>query len=412
MRIAQISPLQVAVPPHNYGGTERVVANLTEALVQAGHDVTLFASGDSQTSARLISPVPHALGFSPEVDAQAHHIALLHDIFAYAHQFDIIHSHLDYLTLPFAEQSATPTVITLHGRLDTESYRRVFQSYPTVPLIAISESQRNELAGVNWLATIHHSVDVADFAYSPTPGSYLAFVGRISPEKRPDTAIEVAKLAGIPLIIAAKVDPKDQKYFEREVKPLLDHPLITYVGVVDEHTKRQLMRDSLALLSPIDWPEPFGMVFIESLASGTPVLTCPRGSAPELLHDGVTGYIRATTEELAEAARNVAGVSRAGCRAYAERHFSLDRMAQEYIEAYGLARRAALPLAPVAPVSAVAERRLGSRASVIAEPTAAGVIETTGGRAGVFGASALGALIADEGNHDIEPFDLPYQASN
>jgi len=383
MRIAQIAPLQVAVPPHTYGGTERVVANLTEALIRAGHDVTLFASGDSQTSARLISPTPRALGFHPDLDEQAYHLAMLHDIYAYAHHFDIIHSHLDYLTLPFAEQSDTPTVITLHGRLDAPAHRRVFQSYRDVPLIAISASQRNELPGVNWLATIHHSVDVAEFPYSPTPGKYLAFVGRISPEKRPDTAIEVAKLAGIPLKIAAKVDPKDQQYFEREVQPLLDHPLIEFLGVVDEQAKRQLMRDALALLSPIDWPEPFGMVFIESLACGTPVLTCPRGSAPELLRDGVTGYMRTSVEELAEAAQQVAGVSRAGCRAYAERHFNLDRMAQEYTEAYGLARQAALPIASIAPVAPLGERRLGAGAlaPLVSKPTSE-LVETSGKRAG------------------------------
>lgn len=412
MRIAQIAPLQVAVPPHNYGGTERVIANLTEALVRAGHEVTLFASGDSQTSARLISPTARALGFHADVDAQAYHLAMLHDIYAYAHHFDIIHSHLDYLTLPFAQQSATPTVITLHGRLDTPAYRRVFQSYRDVPLIAISASQRNELAGVNWLATIHHSVDVASFPYSPTPGAYLAFVGRISPEKRPDTAIEVAKLANIPLKIAAKVDPKDQKYFEREVQPLLDHPLIEFLGMADEPTKRQLMRDALALVSPIDWPEPFGMVFIEALACGTPVLTCPRGSAPELLRDGVTGYMRTTAEELAEAARHVASVSRAGCRAYAERHFNLDRMAQEYTEAYARALGAALPVASVVPTP-LAEWRpgMGALTPLMGEPTGE-LIETTGKRAGVIGVSNLTSGYDAANKRQSDPFDLPFQSSN
>lgn len=404
MRIAQIAPLQVSVPPKAYGGTERVVANLAESLVRAGHDVTLFASGDSQTSARLVAPIRHALGFDPEIDAQAFQLAMLHDVYEHAHQFDIIHSHLDYLTLPFAQWSATPTVITLHGRLDRLSHKRVFRTYPDVPLIAISGSQRSELSGVNWLATIHHSVDVQAFPFSATPGNYLVFVGRISPEKRPDIAIAVAKLAGIPLKIAAKVDPKDQKYFEREIEPLLDDPLIEFLGTVDEQAKRLLMRDALALLSPIDWPEPFGMVFIESLACGTPILTRPLGSAPELLRDGVTGFMRLTTEGLAAAALQIASVSRAGCRAYAEQRFGLGRMAQEYIAAYMLARRQALPQI------AMGDQLWAGQGAypAVAEPVAA-LLESAGKRNGSL-SSAEHRLTEME--RELETFDLVFPAKN
>ena len=341
MRIAQIAPLYVPVPPRNYGGTERVIANLTEALTQLGHDVTLFASGDSQTRAHLVSLVPKALGFDSLVDVNAWQIAQLDSVYRRADEFDVIHSHLDYLTLPFLNRTETPTVITLHGRLDRPEFERVFGAYPDANLISISDSQRAPLPHANWLATVHHSVDVQNFPYRADPGDYLVFVGRIAPEKGPDRAIAIAKQAGIPLKIAAKVDPQDRKYYQQMVRPLLDDPLIEYIGSVDEQKKRALMRNALALLAPIDWPEPFGMVFIEALACGTPVLTCPSGAAPEILQDGVTGYIRGSIEELAGAVRQVHTISRAGCRAYAERHFDIRRMALDYVHAYAKAQRRA-----------------------------------------------------------------------
>jgi glycosyltransferase involved in cell wall biosynthesis len=334
MRIAQIAPLQVAVPPRHYGGTERLIHNLTESLVHMGHDVTLFASGDSQTSARLIAPVPQAFNFVPDVDVRAYQMAMLAEVYRQAHRFDIIHNHLDYYALPFAEYSATPTVTTLHGRLDLESLERIYYTYRSMPYVSISKSQQSHLPDLNWVGTVYHSVDVANFPYYSKPGEYLTFVGRISPEKRPDRAIEVAKMAGIPLKIAAKVDPVDRVYFEEVIKPKLNHPLIEFVGEVDEQGKREIMGNALALLMPIDWPEPFGIVFIEALACGTPVLTCPLGSVPELLQDGVTGYIRRTVEELAEAATQVHAISRATCRAYAEMRYDNWRLGRDYLRVY------------------------------------------------------------------------------
>ncbi|MBA3824436.1 MAG: glycosyltransferase family 4 protein [Ktedonobacterales bacterium] len=334
MRIAQIAPLQVAVPPRQYGGTERLIHNLTETLVQLGHDVTLFASGDSQTSANLIAPVPAAFNFNPAVDVRAYQMAMLAEVYRQVDRFDIIHSHLDYYALPFAEHSATPTVTTLHGRLDLPEYERVYYAYRGMPYISISKSQQSQLPEMNWVGTVHHSVDVSKFKFYPEVGDYLAFVGRISPEKRPDRAIEIAKMTGIPLKIAAKVDPADRPYFEEVIKPLMQHPLIEFLGEVDEMGKREVMGNALALLMPIDWPEPFGIVFIEALACGTPVLTCPCGSVPELLQDGVTGYIRRSVEELAEAALKVHDISRAACRRFAATRYDNRRLARDYLRLY------------------------------------------------------------------------------
>lgn len=334
MRIAQIVPLQVAVPPHGYGGTERVVYELTEALVQLGHEVTLFATGDSQTSAQLVPIVDQAINFDPNIDATAHHVALLDEVFDHADRFDIIHSHLDYLTLPFAHRTLTPTVVTLHGHLTEPDAQRVYMRYRKANYVSISDAQRAGLPGLHYVATIHHGVDVDRFPFTAEPGKYLAFVGRMSPEKRPDLAIEVAKRAGIPLKIAAKVDHKEAPYFREVIQPLLDHPLIEWLGQVDEQEKRNLMVHALALLLPIDWPEPFGMVFIESLACGTPVLTCPSGSVSELLEDGVTGYIRADSDALVAAARDIHRLSRRGCRAYAKRRFDTHLMVSKYLNVY------------------------------------------------------------------------------
>jgi glycosyltransferase involved in cell wall biosynthesis len=341
MRIAQIAPLQVAVPPRDYGGTERVIATLTNALVDLGHDVTLFASGESRTQAHLVAARPTALNFSPLHDAIAEHVALLTAVYRRAAEFDVIHSHLDYLTLPFAHGIATPTVLTLHGRLDAAEHVRLYRQYRGANYVSISQHQRRPAPDLNWVATIYHGIAVEQFPFSAEPGTYLAFVGRISPDKRPDRAIAIARRAGIPLKIAAKVDPGDQAYFEAVIKPLLDDPRVEFLGPIDETSKRELLVGALALVMPIDWPEPFGLVFIEALACGTPVLACLRGSAPELLADGVTGYMRESDEELAAAVRQVGRLSRARCREYALHRFGARRMAERYLCAYAAVCRGA-----------------------------------------------------------------------
>lgn len=336
MRIAQIVPLHVSVPPTKYGGTERVVHNLTEALVADGHEVTLFATADSQTSARLVPMLERGIYFDATVDATAHHMAMLEHVYSRAHQFDVIHSHLDYVTLPYIHHTQTPTVITLHGRLDAPEHKRVFRASPGANYVSISDSQRRDLPDINYIATIHHGIDVASFPFSRSRGEYLAFVGRMSPEKRPDLAIEIACRVGIPLKIAAKIDDKERPYFKSTIQPLLKErrKLVEFVGEVDEQGKRELMRNALALLLPIDWPEPFGMVFSEALACGTPVITRPCGSAPELLKDNVTGYIASTADELVAAVRRVHRISRMACRQWAEERFDRRRMAADYERVY------------------------------------------------------------------------------
>ncbi len=335
MRIAQVAPLQIAVPPKKYGGTERVIATLTEALVRLGHDVTLFASADSKTIATLAPMLKREIFFNPTVDSAAHHIAMLHEIYTRrASEFDVIHSHLDYFTLPFTRLSATPTVLTLHGRLDHEEVVRVFSEYPEANYVSISDDQRKPLPQLNWVSTVHHGIDVDRIKPSYKQGDYLCFVGRMSPEKRPDLAIEVAKRVGMKLKLAAKVDHTEEEYFKREIEPLMDHPLIEWLGEVNEEQKRELMAGAYALILPIDWPEPFGIVFIEALACGTPVVASPRGSVPEILKDGLTGFSGCTVDELVAAVHNVKLISRRGCRAYAKRRFDTRRMALEYMNVY------------------------------------------------------------------------------
>jgi glycosyltransferase involved in cell wall biosynthesis len=337
VRIAQVSPLYERVPPRLYGGTERVVSYLTEELVRRGHAVTLFASGDSETRARRVSTAPRALRLDGALaDPLAAHIVQLAEVFRRAREFDVIHCHVDYLAFPFGRLVRTPTVHTLHGRLDLPFLQQVYEYFADVPLVSISRAQRAPLASLNvrWAATVHHGLPLERFPFTPAPGAYFAFIGRISPEKRLDLAIAVARRVGIPLKIAAKIDATDRAYYEQEIRPLMAHPLVEYVGEIDDVSKPGFLGGALALLFPIDWPEPFGLAMIEALACGTPVITRACGSVPEVMVDGVTGFIGDTVDDLVEAAKRIDTVDRAACRRHVEARFSVERMADDYESVY------------------------------------------------------------------------------
>jgi glycosyltransferase involved in cell wall biosynthesis len=335
LRVAQVAPLYEAVPPPRYGGTERIVSYLTEELTRRGHDVTLYASADSETRARLVPCAPKALRLDPPRDPILPHVLELEAAYAAAGAFDVIHAHTDYLTLPFARGAATPTVLTLHGRLDLPGFPELFLRYADVPLVSISDSQRAPFGEcVHWAATVPHGIPTADYRFVDRPGDYFAFVGRVSPEKGLDLAIHVARTVGVPLRIAAKVDDADRDYFDAEIRPLLSGPLVEFIGEVDEATKIELVSGARALLFPIDWPEPFGLVMLESLACGTPVIARPCGSVPEILVDGVTGCLGRSADELVAAARRVQSLDRRACRADVEARFSVARMADAYEAVY------------------------------------------------------------------------------
>jgi len=332
MRIAQVSPLYESVPPKLYGGTERVVHWLTEELVRRGHDVTLFASGDSRTSARLVAPCEQALRLINCADPLAYHILMLGMVFA--ERFDIVHFHIDYMHFPLSECAGIPHVTTLHGRLDMPELVPVYRHFRNMPIISISDAQREPLAWAGWQRTIHHGVPPELHSFGDGDPGYLLFLGRISPEKQPDVAIEIAKRANRPLKIAAKVDRVDQAYFDERIKPLLDHPLIEYVGEVGHERKDELLCGASALLFPIDWPEPFGLVTIEAMACGTPVIAFNRGSVPEIIEDGVSGFIVEGIEEAVLAVENIGRIDRRGVRRAFERRFTAARMADEYMQVY------------------------------------------------------------------------------
>jgi glycosyltransferase involved in cell wall biosynthesis len=335
MRIAQVAPLYESVPPRHYGGTERVVSYLTDALVDLGHDVTLFASGDSVTRARLVPVVPQRLwGSAACVDTLAHHVLLLERVMASAWRFDIIHFHIDYLHFPLSRRMRTPQVTTLHGRLDLPDLASLFREFAEMPVVSISDAQRLPLPWANWAGTVHHGLPPQLYSRTEGRGDYLAFVGRISPEKRADRAVAIARRAGVPLKIAAKIDAVDRPYFEREIRPLLDGPLVEYVGELDDRGKQDLLCGARALLFPVDWPEPFGLVVIEALACGTPVIAWPCGSVPELIDDGVTGYIVDNVEAAARAVAALDRVSRTRCRQAFESRFTASRMARDYVRIY------------------------------------------------------------------------------
>ncbi|TAK33591.1 MAG: glycosyltransferase family 4 protein [Chloroflexota bacterium] len=335
MRIAQIAPLIEAVPPSLYGGTERVVYYLTEQLVRMGHDVTLFASGDSRTSARLVPSVPKALRLDETVrDSIPHTLLHVARAFSSADEFDIMHSHVDYFTLPFVRQVRTPTLMTLHGRLDLPDIVPTFREYADVHLVSISNAQRRPFPFANWVATAYNGIDLTDHTFGTGRGGYLAFLGRISPEKGVDTAIRVAEEIGLPLRIAAKVDPMDREYYETEIVPMLKSEHVEYIGEVAQTDKSDFLGNAYALLFPIRWPEPFGLTMIESMACGTPVIAMSCGSVKEIIVHEKTGFICSSFEEMVRAVDYVGAIDRHTCRQHVQANFSAEVMARTYESVY------------------------------------------------------------------------------
>jgi glycosyltransferase involved in cell wall biosynthesis len=307
---------------------------LTEELVAQGHDVTLFASGDSETGARLVPGCERALRLSHCLDHFAHHVLLLEQVFKRAGEFDILHFHIDYWHFPFSRRRGTPHVTTLHGRLDLPDLVPLYREFADMPVVSISDAQRNPLPWLHWQGTVHHGLPENLHTLREEQGKYLAFLGRISPEKRVDRAIEIATRVGMPLRIAAKVDPADREYFESEIRRLLDHPQVEYLGEIGGREKDQFLGNAYALLFPIDWPEPFGLVMIEAMACGTPVIACRRGSVPEVMVDGVTGFVVDGVEEAVEALERIPQLSRRRCREVFEQRFSARRMVWDYLAIY------------------------------------------------------------------------------
>jgi len=335
MRVAVVAPLHESVPPKLYGGTERVVSHLTEELVRMGHDVTLYATADSITAARLKPMAPQGLRLDRSChDPLAHHIAMVDEVAQHAGDYDVLHWHIDYLHLPTSRRIATPSLTTLHGRLDLPDLVPLYRRFANAPLVSISDAQRLPLAWAHWIATVHHGLPTGLLRAGDGAGGYLAFLGRISPEKRPDRAIRIARRAGIPLRIAAKVDRADEAYFEAVVKPLLDGPGVEFVGEIDDAHKQEFLGNALALLFPIDWPEPFGLVMIEAMACATPVLAFACGSVPEIIEPGVSGWVVTNEDDAVAALAGIERFDREGCRRAFERSFTAERMARDYLDAY------------------------------------------------------------------------------
>ena len=335
LRIAQVAPLYESVPPKLYGGTERIVACLAEELVRRGHDVTLFAAGDSTAKAPLAAGFPHSLRLSGlDHLGPSFHLPMLSNVYEHAGGFDIIHSHVDYWSFPFARLVPAPTVSTMHGRLDLSDLAPIYRHYSDLPVVSISDEQRHPLPELNWVGTVHHGLPRNLLGFNSGPGRYLAFLGRISPEKRPDLAIEVARRSGMPLKIAAKVDRTDREYFENVVNPLLSTPGVEFIGEISDDQKQEFLGGALALLFTVDWPEPFGLVMIEALACGTPVVARPCGSVPEVLRDGVTGFIASSLDDLIGAVHKVPVISRRACRDEFETRFTAEVMTANYERIY------------------------------------------------------------------------------
>jgi glycosyltransferase involved in cell wall biosynthesis len=326
-----------------YGGTERIVSYLTEELVQLGHDVTLFASGDSETSAHLVAACPRALWRDAEVrETLPHHVRLMELVFRQVAQFDIVHFHTDYLHFPLVRRHRCPSVTTLHGMVHPPDVAELFAEYPNVPLVSISDNQRSPLPDANWCGTVYHGLPGDAFTFYPDQGSCLVYLGRLSPEKRVDRAIEIATRAGMPLKIAAKIYPEERDYYHETLAPLIAaNPLVEYLGEIGHRDKNILLGRAAALLFPIAWPEPFGLVMIEALACGTPVIAWRRGSVPEVVEDSVTGYIVESVDEAVRAVGRVQRLRRAACRRSFEERFDARRMARDYVRVYERAIAAA-----------------------------------------------------------------------
>lgn len=337
MRIAQIAPLYEAVPPRLYGGTERIVAHLTDALVELGHDVTLFASGEARTQATLVASRDQAIRLDPsELKSDlASHLAMMHELHRRRHEFDVMHFHVDMIHFPFFGDDAARTITTLHGRLDLKDLPGVYARWPEFPLVSISDDQRRPLPDANWLATIPHGLASDCYRFKAVPEQpYLAFLGRISPEKRPDRAIAIAKRAGMRLRIAAKVDHADRAYFHDVIEPLLADPLIEFIGEIGDAEKAEFLGNAKALLFPIDWPEPFGLVMIEAMACGTPILAWRCGSVPEVVDHGINGFIVEGMDEAVAAVGRLDRLDRRRVRASFDRRFSAEVMARNYLRLY------------------------------------------------------------------------------
>lgn len=335
MKIAQVSSLMEAVPPKLYGGTERIVSYLTDALVDLGHEVTLFASGDSVTKARLQAGWPHALRLDPLIrDYLAPHVIMLEAVAQRARDFDIIHLHIDYLGFPLLRRVGVPFLTTLHGRMDLPELQAIYAAFPDVPVISVSNAQRLPLPGANYAGTVYHGLPPCQLQAGRGDGGYLAFIGRMSPEKAPDAAIRIAAGAGMKIKLAAKVDKADQVYFDNIVRPLLDLPHVEFVGEIGESQKSAFLGAAAALLFPIAWPEPFGLAMIEAMACATPVIAMRHGSVPEIVEDGVTGYIVDTETQAIDAVRRLPALDRTRVRLRFEVRFTDHRMAADYMRLY------------------------------------------------------------------------------
>lgn len=335
MKIAQVAPLYEAVPPKLYGGTERIVSFLTEELIKQGHEVTLFASGDSITKATLIASVPTALRLKEICeDPLAPHIVQLQQVMECSAEFDVIHFHTDYLSFPFTQWVDVPHVTTLHGKLTIDELQIIYNTYPNEPVVCISDSQCKPLPQANFVGRVHHGLPIDLFKKGNGSGGYFAFLGRISPEKRCDRAIEIAIAANTPIKIAAKIDKADRDYFETDIKHLFDHPLVEYMGEINEEQKQEFLGNAKALLFPIDWPEPFGLVMIEALACGTPVVAWNHGSVPEIIDEGLSGFIVNSTDEAIAAAKKISELDRHTTRECFEKRFTAKKMAENYVDVY------------------------------------------------------------------------------